>query len=484
MGKKNNQVLRFTRLGHRLVQVGFLFLFLFPLSINIYKKYSFSPAPTFTSWLLAWDPILLIGQVLNRHFGSLVVGAPVLLLVLSFLFGRFFCGWICPIGTVLDITSMAAFWRKRKTLRPLPGVFPVNRNRSLRYYVLAAILGASLISVKFLGLLDPLVIFQRSSTALAANYFSIQQPGLRSTMTWVSLILLGILILEVWQPRFWCRNLCPLGAIISLFSRFSILQRKVSPAACTHCNQCQRICSMNAIPIKVEETDLTQCTFCLECSSACPKEGISFSFNRYAPAKKELFTRRESPAQSLINRRSFIGKAAATAAVAVIMPLTDLTPRKKVLRPPGALPEETFIKTCILCQECIRVCPTGGLRPAGLESGLSGIGTPVLVPRQGGCALNPSCPDMCAQVCPVGAIQPIRKDQIKIGIAKVHREACLAWDQGAKCLVCVEACLNSAAIAYSGRVTVDPNRCTGCGRCESGCPVPGSAIRVEPFGKI
>lgn len=166
------------------------------------------------------------------------------------------------------------------------------------------------------------------------------------------------------------------------------------------------------------------------------------------------------------------------------MPMTDLAPRKKVLRPPGALPEESFIRTCILCQECIRVCPTGGLRPAGLESGLSSLGTPILVPRQGGCALNPSCPDMCAQVCPVGAIQPVRKDQFKIGIAKVHREACLAWDQGAKCLVCVEACLNSAAIAYSGRVTVDPNRCTGCGRCESGCPVPGSAIRVEPFWQI
>ena len=164
-----------------------------------------------------------------------------------------------------------------------------------------------------------------------------------------------------------------------------------------------------------------------------------------------------------------------------LTPVIELEPRKAVLRPPGALPETKFVRTCITCQECIRVCPTNALHPALLESGLVGLGTPILVPRQGGCALNPSCPDLCARVCPVGAIQPITKENLKIGLAKVHREACLAWDQSAKCLVCVEACLNSAAIAFEGRVTVDPNRCTGCGRCESGCPVPGSAIRVEPI---
>jgi MauM/NapG family ferredoxin protein len=186
---------------------------------------------------------------------------------------------------------------------------------------------------------------------------------------------------------------------------------------------------------------------------------------------------KEEPAGS---RRAFFRTAAAGAAGAALFPLAELAPQKSVLRPPGALPEKEFLRTCVLCQECVRVCPSGALRPALLESGLLGIGTPVLVPRQGGCALNPSCPDLCASACPVGAIRPVTKETMKIGLAVVHREACLAWDQGAKCLVCVEACLNSAAIPYNGRVTVDANRCTGCGRCESGCPVPGSAIRVEP----
>jgi ferredoxin-type protein NapG len=62
----------------------------------------------------------------------------------------------------------------------------------------------------------------------------------------------------------------------------------------------------------------------------------------------------------------------------------------------------------------------------------------------------------------------------------VDHNLCLAWDQGVRCLVCVEACLVGAAQAYHGRIVVDPNKCTGCGRCETGCPVAGSAIRVQP----
>jgi ferredoxin len=79
----------------------------------------------------------------------------------------------------------------------------------------------------------------------------------------------------------------------------------------------------------------------------------------------------------------------------------------------------------------------------------------------------------------VGAIQPIRPNQLKLGLAKVDRSTCLAWDQGARCLVCVDACLVGAAQVYQGRIIVDEAKCTGCGRCECGCPVVGSAIHVQ-----
>ncbi len=67
---------------------------------------------------------------------------------------------------------------------------------------------------------------------------------------------------------------------------------------------------------------------------------------------------------------------------------------------------------------------------------------------------------------------------MRLGLAEVDRRACLAWDQETKCLVCVEACLVDAAQMYNGRIVVDPNRCTGCGRCENACPVAGAAIHV------
>jgi MauM/NapG family ferredoxin protein len=151
-----------------------------------------------------------------------------------------------------------------------------------------------------------------------------------------------------------------------------------------------------------------------------------------------------------------------------------------VIRPPGALQEADFLRACILCQECVRVCPTGGLKPLSALAGAV-VGTPHLVPRQGSCSLNPSCPHLCAQVCPAGAIRRIAPSQFKIGLARVDHALCLAWDQGSKCLVCVEACLVEAAMPYHGRVTVDPNKCTGCGRCEQACPVVESAIRVYPL---
>ncbi len=459
------------RAGRWLVQLSFLLLFLHPLGVALYRRASMAPAPVFTSWLLPFDPLAGFGAALGRGL-ALIIAGPLLLLAASLIVGRSFCGWVCPLGTLFDLLRPLAFWRKRKPLRPVRGLFPPNRNSTLRYALLAVILGASLYSLRYLGLFDPLVIFHRASTSLAGLI-----AGPRAA--WVAagaallLALTGLVVLEWWQPRFWCRNLCPFGALLGLVSRFSLLRHHVNPITCTHCRQCERACPMNALSSGVDTPDYSQCTFCLECTAACPQDGIYFDFHRGERSQAQA----GAPSAS---RRAFLRTAGAAVLGAALIPLAEAAPKKPVLRPPGALPENEFLRACILCQECIRVCPTGGLRPALLESGLAGLGTPVLVPRQGGCALNPSCPDLCAKACPVGAILPVTREEMHIGIARVQRDACLAWDQGAKCLVCVEACLNSAAVAYHGRVTVDPNRCTGCGRCESGCPVPGSAIRVEP----
>ena len=185
-----------------------------------------------------------------------------------------------------------------------------------------------------------------------------------------------------------------------------------------------------------------------------------------------------------MTRREALGGIAAGMAGAALVPVARASGSRGVLRPPGALPEAQFVGTCILCQECVRVCPTGGLKPTTFEAGLAAVGTPRLVPQAGACTRNPSCPGLCAQACPVGAIQPITPEQVKIGRAVVDHPLCLAWDQQVKCLVCVEACLVEAAQMYNGRIVVDPERCTGCGRCENACPVAGAAIHVRPLSEL
>ena len=527
------------RTSRRVVQIGFLLLFLYPLFLVIYQRITFKPAPILSSWLLPWDPLLMLGHLLSRNWTALAIGMPLLLIAWSLLLGRSFCGWICPVGTILDLVRPLAFWRGKKPQKPrvtridtdgkpiapavpiYARVFPANANSRLRYYILIGVLATGIFSLQMMGLLDPLVIFQRAVTALASNAFALRVPPLRAFFSIVSLIFWGIVLLELWQPRFWCRNLCPLGALISVFSRFSLLNRRVSDA-CTFCGECRHACVMNAIPRKEpHDTCYADCTLCLECESACPNGGVSFAFGRLAgkqwqriraggqisesvnqriggSAEKTSasllprspvplrgnYVAKERPLGVQISRRQLIGGLAAGAAGVALTPAVQLDRRGGVLRPPGALPEEDFVRTCILCQECVRVCPSGGLKPTTLEAGVAAWGTPRLVPLTGACTRNPSCPHLCAQVCPVAAIRPIAPEQVKIGRAVVDQALCLAWDQQVKCLVCVEACLVEAAQMYNGRIIVDPTRCTGCGRCENACPVAGAAIHVRPFSAL
>ncbi len=482
------------RLARRLVQWGFLFLFLFPFLPLVYERLTFESAGGYTSWLLPWDPLLALGNLLNRNLSALIIGAPLFLLALSLVFGRSFCGWVCPLGTLLDVVQPLAFWRRKRSSKRSRENGP--RNNRLRYLILALVLGASLLSIKLLGLLDPLVIFSRAATAGMFDLLGSRQAFERGGLTYFSLLFVAILLLEFWQPRFWCRHLCPQGALLSLVSRFSLLNRRVSPA-CSNCGLCKRVCPMHAIPLDEHDTDYSDCTFCLECEPICPVKGTSFGFGGLAMASWRPSTRllpsgkpdrRQGnyvaassaiPGRSF-SRRQFLQGVGAVAAGLAVMPLTTLEKRPTPLRPPGALPEAQFLEVCIACQECVRVCPTHGLQAAFLQTGAVGIGMPVLVPRLGGCALGVSCNQLCEQVCPVAAIRPVRKQDLKLGTARVDHTLCLAWDQGVKCLVCVEACQYQAAIPYQGRVTVDKNKCVGCGFCESGCPVPGSAIHVFP----
>jgi polyferredoxin len=269
------------QLSRRMVQLGFLLLFLFPLLPLLYQRLTYQPTADFASFLLPWDPLLALGNLLQKHFSALIIGAPLLLLTLSLLAGRSFCGWVCPLGTLMDLVEPLAVWRrKRQSGQNRPGG---RRNSRWRYLFLAIALVGSLISMKFLGWFDPLVIFSRAATSGATNLLAEPQDFEHGATVYVSLIFLCILVLEFLHPRFWCRHLCPQGALLSLVSRFSLLNRHVS-VACSNCGLCKRICPMNAIPQDAHDTDYGDCTFCLLCESACPEKAVRFGFGGLALA--------------------------------------------------------------------------------------------------------------------------------------------------------------------------------------------------------
>jgi MauM/NapG family ferredoxin protein len=171
----------------------------------------------------------------------------------------------------------------------------------------------------------------------------------------------------------------------------------------------------------------------------------------------------------------------------------------RLLRPPGSLEEREFLKRCVKCGECMKVCITNGLQPTLFEAGFEGIWSPVLVPRIGYCEYRCT---LCGQVCPTGAIKKLslpEKAKVKIGLAMIDKGRCLPYAHGKPCIVCEEVCPTpkkaiwfekARAVDREGREIdlkqprVDLELCIGCGICEAKCPVLGTpAISVTSVGE-
>jgi ferredoxin len=471
----------------RTLQIIFLCLFVLLTGLSAWPYLPVAPE----LFLQASPLIAGLSSLAARTFSILLLPA-IAILATALFFGRAFCAYICPLGTLFDLLG------RRK---PHPGRI---RTRAPKYLILCALLAAA--GANYAGLLDPIALLTRvfaflawPLVMLAVNlgldtlrpaaehyrllslaYAHAAQPVFIGA--WLSaLILAALLILNRFAHRFWCRSVCPLGALLGIVARISVIHRRVS-SACTSCGACVEPCPLQAIPDEMPKlTRAGECSLCGTCAKMCPQDAISYGPQKYTDVS----------AHAVISKRAFIaatGAGLAAAALARLSPREPLRPAG-LLRPPGAVPETEFLKRCVRCGACMHACPTNTLQPLLLEQGLENLWTPRLVPRLAGC--DQSC-FLCGTVCPTGALRELtleEKNHAKLGTAYIVKDRCLVWARDRLCLICDEQCPYNAIIFQwkdgFRRPVVIEHKCNGCGFCEEQCPVAGeSAIIVTYQGEI
>lgn len=154
---------------------------------------------------------------------------------------------------------------------------------------------------------------------------------------------------------------------------------------------------------------------------------------------------------------------------------------RTMLRPPGAIPEEEFLRRCYRCGNCVDVCPARAIRP--VPSGdFERAGTPMIDPTLSACVV---CEELaCMRACPSGALQLVAAPtDIRMGLACVDTRQCVR-SRGENCTFCVEKCpFGETAIGVSdgGEIIVRAGGCVGCGVCQFYCPTHPKAIQVSPL---
>ncbi len=396
------------------------------------------------------DPLTAIGMLLSTGTFYWPFLIALVVLILTVIFGRFFCGWVCPFGSIHQFTGYLAH-RKKK----VPKKIALNKYRKwqkTKYYILIILLiGAAAPGVRSLltGLLDPIPLVSRSFNLalvpLLDNTNNTLSPIDRSyTGAWViTAVFLTFVLLNVVIPRFFCRFVCPLGALFGLFGKFAIFRIGKNTSDCINCRLCDRNCEGGCDP--GEKIKINECVLCFNCREDCKHDTISYQ------TAKSTAGEQSTPD---VTRRGFVGSIAAGVFIIPALRLSAKTGENwdnSIIRPPGSLEESKFLERCIKCGQCMKICPTNVIQPVGIDKGLEAMWTPTLNNRIGtsGCQLNCIA---CSYVCPTAAIRPITLDEkqgtgefadkgpIKIGTAFVDRNRCLPWAMGIPCIVCQENC--------------------------------------------
>ncbi len=431
--------------------------------------------------------------------GSLTAMAALTLwVVVTLLFGRVYCSVMCPLGILQDILlRLARLCRVGGTFRARPDR-PWFRSSSLFVFAVLVLMGGASLA----GLIDPYSVFGRIATHLLQPVVELANDALADwlgtdgsvvlfkarpfvrgleglVLAGVSLVALAALV--AWRGRIFCNTLCPAGAMLAALSRRSLFRIEVDAAKCVKCGRCARACKATCIDVAAGKVDNARCVRCFDCFGTCAKGALS-----YRPVSPTRNRKEMEPSSDL---RAFAADALCLLTMpfiaswhrgAVKRAVTGLCPG--VLPPPGAR-AASLRTSCTACGLCVAKCPSRVLVPSGVGAyGPLTFLLPRMDFRHGFCP--PDC-TVCGDVCPTGAILPLKKDKdgrkiARVGLAKFDRTKCLTAKDGLECGLCSRRCPSKAiTLEGEGKVkvpVVDAAKCTGCGACEHYCPSSGFRV--------
>lgn len=231
------------------------------------------------SSLMSFYYFLQTGQIHYYHPAGLFIFLGIIFT--SFIAGKSFCSWICPFGLLSEYLNKLG--NKLKISFNLPKILDSSL-RSLKYLLLAfftfAIFSMSIDGLK--GFLDS----DYNLLADVKMYYFFAKISTFAMIVLAVLVLLSIVI-----KNFWCRFLCPYGALLGIIGLLSPVKIKRESTTCINCKLCDKVCPSNIEVSKVNYVISDECSSCYECVTVCPKKDTLFTtaFKRKFDHKKIMY---------------------------------------------------------------------------------------------------------------------------------------------------------------------------------------------------